>query len=559
MGILLRTAMRVRGRRVQRAFDRASRDPQSAQTSLLLAIVRTNKDTEYGREHGFAHITTTEEFSNSVAISTFADLSAYFERMQAGETNVLTRSQPVLFNVTSGTTDKPKYLPMTPEGMAASADRSRQWLYRALLDHPTCLDQAIVCITGAAIEGSTESGIPYGSASGMMYESLPRVLHGSFALPFKLLSITDYDVRYYVMARFVLGREVSLLITPNPTTLVRLAETGIRYQDEIIEAIRDGVICTDWPFEVGEGDSCILNELAARLRPDPRRAAVLEQVVKLRGRLLPSACWKNLALIGCWLGGSIGFQAQRLSEYFGENIPLRDLGYLASEGSMTIPCADNTSAGILALQNNYYEFVPYGESEADVGRPLQCHELEEGKQYKIFLTNRNGLYRYDIHDIVEVRGFHNRTPLITFVRKGDDMLNITGEKLHVNQLMAAFEKLQAAHGLSVKQFRVVPNHSDLHYELLVDIGDSVSEEMVRDTLIPFVDHCLCETNIEYASKRKSGRLHAPRTHIMSDSWAEAVHQRFIADGRRDAQYKWRSVEDQVTELDEEHIVRSVSI
>ena len=46
-------------------------------------------------------------------------------------------------------------------------------------------------------------------------------------------------------------------------------------------------------------------------------------------------------VIGCWLGGSIGFQAERLIEYFGDDVSLRDPGYLASEGSMTIPCEDN--------------------------------------------------------------------------------------------------------------------------------------------------------------------------------------------------------------------------
>lgn len=558
MGFLLRTAIRANGCRIRRSFDRATHDPQSAQTELLLDIIRSNQDTEYGREHGFSQITTPEAFASSVGINTFADLSAYVERMQKGETNVLTRDQPVLFNVTSGTTDKPKYVPISSRGMAARSDRSRQWLCRALRDHPTFLDHSILCITGAAVEGTTESGIPYGSASGMMYESLPRVLRGSFALPFQLSDVTDYDVRYYVMARFALEREVSFLVTPNPTTLIRLAEIGIHYQDEIIRSIRDGVLCTDWPFERNEGDSRILDVLGARLRPNRRRAAALELVIRQHGKLVPSACWKHLTLIGCWLGGSIGFQASRLTEYFGEDVALRDLGYLASEGSLTVPCDDNTPAGVLALHNNYYEFVPSGESTAACARPLLCHELETGKQYKIILTNRDGLYRYDIHDIIETHGFYNRTPLIAFVRKGDDMINITGEKLHVNQLTEAFERLKAAHDLSIKQFRVIPNHADLRHELLLDVGKGVSEDSLRDVVLPFVDRYLSAANIEYAAKRKSKRLRAPCAHVMDDSWAEAVRQRFLSAGHRDAQYKWRAVEEEISNLDAQHIVYTVT-
>ena len=558
MGILLRTALRMSGRRVQRAFDRATRDPQSAQTALLMDIVRSNQDSEYGQEHGFSLIAAPDAFCSSVPINTFADLSGRVERMRNGETNVLTSEQPILFNVTSGTTDRPKYVPFTAKGLAASAARSRQWLYRAMRDHPTCLDHSFMCITGAAVEGRTESGVPYGSASGMMYESLPRVLHSSLALPFPLAGIGDYDVRYYVMARLGFERDVSLLITPNPMTLVRLAETGVRYQDDIIRGIRNGVLCENWPFERTEEDAQILAAMGPRLRPNPRRAAALEQAISSHGRLLPSTCWNHLTLIGCWLGGSIGFQARRLSEYFGGDVPLRDLGYLASEGSMTIPCEDDTPAGILALHNNYYEFIPSGESAAECGRTLQCHELDEGREYKVILTNHSGLYRYDIHDIVEVKGYYNRTPLVAFVRKGDDMLNVTGEKLHVNQFIQAFQRLRAAHGLSVKQFRVVPNRVELRHELLVDIGAVATEGVVRSVAIPFVDKCLSEANMEYAAKRKSGRLHPPCMHIMSESWAEAVRQSSVAEGQRDIQYKWRSVAGEITELDAEHILYSVS-
>lgn len=559
MGQLLKTAMWLKGGMIQRSFDRATRAPEAAQTMLLADILRNNQETQYGQEHGFSKISTPDTFATAVPINTFIDLSPYVERMKQGERNILTHDQPVLFNLTSGTTDKPKYVPVTRKGMALVADTSHQWLYHALRDHPTFVDHSIICISGASIEGKTESGIPYGSASGMMYESLPRMLHRSFALPFLLSEIKDYDLRYYVMARIALENEVSFVVTPNPTTLIKLAETGIQHQEEIIRSIRDGVLSNTWPGQKSPEDSRILDIITARLRPNHSKAKLLEQVIQQHSKLLPFACWKELKLIGCWLGGSIGFQADKLAAYFGHDAPKRDVGYLSSEGSITIPYEDNTPAGILALRNNYYEFIPVDATPTTGTRPLQCYELENGKQYKIILTSRNGLYRYDIHDIIEVRGFYNSTPVIAFVRKGDDMLNITGEKLHVNHFIEAFRKLKADNDLSVTQFRIVPNYKDLRHELLIHLGSEVSREFLRDTVLPLIDKSLSESNIEYDGKRKSKRLNPPCFHVMDESWPDDVSRCFIKSGYRDVQYKWRTVATEISDIDVRHIQYTITI
>lgn len=556
---LLKTAMWLKGSLIQRSFDRATRDPQTVQTTLLADILKNNQKTQYGQECGFSQIATPDTFARTVPINTFSDLSPYVERMKKGGRNILTHDQPVLFNLTSGTTDKPKYVPITKKGSALVADTLYQWLYRVLQDHPTFADHSIICISGASIEGKTESGIPYGSASGMMYESMPRVLHRSLALPFLLSEIKDYDLRYYVMARIALENDVSFIVTPNPTTLIKLAETGIRHQEEIIRSIRDGILSCAWSGQKSPEDSRIFDIINARLRPNRVKAKLLEQVIQQHSTLIPHACWKDLKLIGCWLGGSIGFQADKLATYFGHDVPKRDIGYIASEGSMTIPYEDNTPAGILALHNNYYEFIPADESSTTGAMPLQCHELEVGKQYKIILTNRNGLYRYDIHDIIEVRGFYNSTPVIAFSRKGDDMLNITGEKLHVNHFIEAFRRLKVTHDLSVTQFRIVPNYHDLRHELLIHLGSEVSQGFLRDTVLPLIDKSLSESNIEYDGKRKSKRLNPPCFHVMDESWSDDVSRCFIKSGYRDVQYKWRTVATDISDVDARHIQYTITI
>lgn len=535
----LKTFIQSRGEARWRSFDEATKKPEAAQARLLLNILSRNQDTEYGRVHGFSQITDARSFAEAVPVNTFSDLAPYIEKMKEGRENILTAEPLVMFNLTSGTTDKPKFLPVTRKGRELTARASRLWFYRALLDHPSYLDNSVFLISGARIEGRTPAGVPYGSASGMVLGSLPQRLRRT-VLPPAVSEIKDYDLRYYLMARLSLAEEISFIGTPNPTTLIRIAETGILHQDEIIRSIHDGTT-----------GRAIPRKIVAALRPDPARARFLEGVIRRHSELLPSACWPELKLIGCWLGGSVGFQAAKLARYYGENTPKRDIGYMASEGSMTIPHEDNTPAGILALDNNYYEFIPEDENNTPHRPPLRCHELEPGGRYRIVLTNWNGLYRYDINDIIEVRGFYHRTPVIAFLRKGEDMLNITGEKLHVNHIIKAFERLEEELKLTVDRFRVVPNYEKTRYEILMRPPRELPKEYLKNTVLPFIDEALCEANIEYNAKRKSKRLLPPCIHLMAPAWEEAARR------NNHVQYKWRMTSPEMSEPDAGQIIETI--
>jgi hypothetical protein len=193
---------------------------------------------------------------------------------------------------------------------------------------------------------------------------------------------------------------------------------------------------------------------------------------------------------------------------------------------------------MLAIHTSYYEFIP--EEELDAIKPitLTCRELEAGKRYGIVITTPSGLYRYDIKDIIEVTGFYRNTPLITFVRKSGEMTNITGEKLHANQVITAFEEVRKGFGLSVTQFRLTADVNSSCYVLWIELTATAPQSVQGDVVRAF-DEALASANIEYAQKRRSQRLGAPRIHIMACGWAEAERERFVRSGKRDVQFKWK--------------------
>jgi hypothetical protein len=234
------------------------------------------------------------------------------------------------------------------------------------------------------------------------------------------------------------------------------------------------------------------------------------------------------------LGGSAGVHAGRLAADFGE-VPLRDLGLVATEGRLTLPFEDGTPSGVLCVDTTYFEFTPV--DEPDRTPALQVHQLENGRAYNVIVTGSNGLYRYDLHDVVEVRGFHGRTPQVAFLRKAGDFVSITGEKVHVNQVDDAVHAAEAATRLQVWQFRLIADVDGLRHDLLVEAREAVTEGRARQFADAF-DRRLANHNSEYAAKRRSGRLHPPRIHVMRSGWSERIARAEFARGRREQQFKW---------------------
>jgi len=556
MGILLRSYIRLRGSILKQSFDSLTKDPKAAQRKILLQILRKNQNTEYGRKYNFGNISSEKDYQENVPINSYQDLEPFVEKIINGHNNVLTSDVPVMFNLTSGSTDKPKFIPVVNTTRNLTAELSRQWLFRALQDYPAFLDKYNFTITSSAVEGHTKSGIPYGSASGLQYKNLPRIMRSSYILPFIVSDIQSYELRYYVMARLALEKDISFICTPNPTTLIKLAEIGIQYQGEIIQSIQEGCIFTKLDFEINDNDSKIIDLLNELLTPNQSRAQFLSRVIENNSLLLPYCCWPSLRLLGCWLGGSIGCQADKLSAYYG-NVAKRDIGYLASEGSFTLPYEDGTPSGILALGNNYYEFIPEELTSQENPQILLSHELEQGRKYKLIITNKSGLYRYDINDTVRVDKYYNKAPVLAFVRKTNDVLNITGEKVHVNQMVMAFQKIEKKFNIEIRQFRVVSNLEQVRYDIFIEVGREVAKELFANSILPAIDTFLAESNIEYAQKRKSKRLNPPCLHIMDPSWEAKVRKHLIESGKRDIQYKWQNISSEFFEIDEKYIKLTV--
>jgi hypothetical protein len=511
-------------------FDDATWRPAAAQEEKLLEIVRRSRNTVYGQEHGFDGIRSIRDFQAAVPPNTYDTLTPYVERTLHGEANVLTSERPLMFATTSGTTGRSKYIPVTPSYIHEYQHGLHVHTYRILADFGDILAGKILLSASNDIEGYFEGGIPYGAMSGYLTRTQPASLKRFYVLPYEVCTLKNIDQKYYLTLRHALVADVRLIGTANPSSLLLLADKLAAFAEELIHDVRTGSLNPTFTPEQASP------RLTASLSADPTRADELQALLRSRGSLLPVDVWPNLRLITCWKGGTMPLYLRKLSEPYGD-VPIRDLGYMATEGRGASPLVNSGAGGVVNLTSHFFEFVREEERDAPSPEFLTLDQLESNRQYYAYFTTSAGLYRYDINDLVRVVDFYRNTPVIQFERKGQGISSITGEKLTESQVTGALIEVVDANGFDVRHFTAAVEWGEPpRYALYAELGESMTTERMHELALK-IDSALSARNEEYQAKRDSQRLGAPVLKRVAAGTYEALRQKRVAEGAPEAQVK----------------------
>jgi hypothetical protein len=502
--------LRSRLRRFVANADRA----REIQHESLLAKIARNRDSEFGRDFGFAEIRTAAEFRSRVPVLSYEDHRPYIAKVLNGDNNAMfsAKSKVLMFAMTSGTTGEPKRLPITTELFKEYRQGWQLWGSGVYGDYPDLLFKKTLQLTSDWQQYRAPSGIPCGQISGLAATTRPAIAEQMFLPPSATTRIHDSAAKHYTALRFALATpKVGMIITANPSSLVEFARRANKDRESLIRDIHDGTLTCDIP-------EAVRSALGRRIsKRQPRRAQALEQLIEQHGELLPKHVWPGLSVLAVWTGGSIGVFLPRLAELYGD-AAIRDHGLSASEGRMTIPFADGTSAGMLDYSHHYFEFIPADEYGSGSPPVLEGHELELGKDYYVLLTTSGGLYRYDIHDVVRCVGYQGQAPLLEFLNKGKNFANLTGEKISEYQVVRAVEKSFAGLGLPIDFFTAAPV-LEPHPRYLLLVERKVHQGREAELAAAFQKN-LSELNEEYAEKCASGRLlPAQVCEVPAGTWA----------------------------------------
>ncbi len=504
-----------------KAFLHGAQRGRLIQRQRLMEKVRRVADSQFGRDYGLNGISTAEDFRRSFPVLDYEAYRPYIELVMNGDIGAMFNAQTriLMFATTSGTTDVPKFLPITRPFYDEYRASWQYWGTGVYRDYPQLLALSTLQFSSHWQVSRAPSGVPCGNISGLAAETRPIYMRSLFVLPSPVIRIMDHAAKHYAALRISMAsRRVGKIITANPSTLIEVAKRCDQEKESLIRDIFDGTLNSqhEIPRQIREA-------LAPSLRKDPGRARELQSIAEREGSLYPKDIWPRLTLLAVWTGGAVGLYLTQLEPYYG-GLPVRDHGLSASEGRMTIPLSDRTPSGMLDYSSHYFEFIPenqYGTANPTI---LEAHELEPGENYFILLTTSAGLFRYDISDVVRCDGYEGEVPLLSFMNKGRHFANLTGEKLSEHQVVQAMSETFSALGLESCTFTLAPTMGERpRYRLLLDSAPQLHQ---REKLARELQLRLERINIEYADKCRSGRIEPIDVHeVPAGTWDTLRAQR----------------------------------
>ncbi len=504
-----------------KAMEALLSDCKGTQELVLKEMLAANKDTEFGKAHGFSEIHSVEEYRKKVPLSDWEDYEPFAERMQKGEENVLFPGKPTFFYRTSGTTASYKFIPESQREVL-----SRKAISRArnteifLMASPKAANRIFAFFNKPALD-KTEGGIPCGTASGRSSVLANEELVKRLTYVPQVVNEFEGEELLYVMLRtsLVYG-DVTALLGNNAKMLYNLISYAKDHAKEIIEDIRNG----GCRYDMSDGLKEMLKE---QLTANPARADELEKLFN-EGHFTPRYYWPALMAAGFWLGGSVGVFVDEVRPLLPETTKYIDVGYGASEGKINIPMKPETPAGALSTFTAFFEFLP-----EEGGEPLLAHELQDGKNYELILTTNAGLYRYRLKDLVHVEGFTGTTPNIYFLTKLSDVANLGQEKIPGVMLSKAVREILEKEGLGAGMVQIFPDPKEMSYVVCVEPEKDVADPAA---LAERLDEGLRERLVQYDTYRN--RLLTPcGLKLMKKGWTSFIMKKYTKGNATAAQVK----------------------
>ncbi|KAI6121227.1 GH3 auxin-responsive promoter [Pisolithus sp. B1] len=258
----------------------------------------------------------------------------------------------------------------------------------------------------------------------------------------------------------------------------------IRYVEEewdnLLRYIETGEL-PDW-----EGTDHVRQWLVPKFHASPERAAELRAI----GRTAQEPGW----LVRVWpmlkvvIGIASGVYAAvipKMRHYVGPDVQLRSLGFTASEAYVgTVYDPENLNLYKVA-SDDIVEYLDVSKEEvaANLVAPWQ---VQPGHKYEVVLTNRDGMWRYRLGDVIEIEGFDpdDGAPVVRYVERRNVALRLGGAMLSEEHLAKAILAVQDKLG-SLIEFTVVIDDRNITRRVgyLVEIQELGAFSFARAILI----------------------------------------------------------------------------
>jgi GH3 auxin-responsive promoter len=489
---------RARHNRQQILASRSS--PRKSQEALLAGLLSHNASSTFGREHGFSRIRTLQEFRSAVPVRDYGGFSPWIDRAAAGERNVLSADDPIVFFKTSGSTGSNKVIPVTRNFMETSFFPFYYAAIGNLFEYFPGLGTRPDAILNLRVDplatsSKTASGSPHLGASqvnfGRHFGELLAIEPGSQAPwvvpPISVKSRTELD-RAYVRLRLAIEYDIECVVGINPAVVSALPHQLSAWLPTIVKELFDGTVAGSHGH-----------------RANRERAKQLEKIQSCFRRVQPAHIWPNIGVLYCWTGGIASLYMSRLRESFGMGVTVLPAPIAASEGPVALALDRHATAGSLVTSAVVYEFIPADEEIRPDSATLDFSELEQGEEYHVIISHIGGLYRYALGDVIRVIDWSGGVPRVEYAGRST-VANCAGERLREAHILEALHLASSSVGAeicnAVCRQPAVPGEC---YSILLALRATPTPTEF-DSLTGELERSLSRVSAGYRDARKAGRL-----------------------------------------------------
>ncbi len=440
-------------RRYQKLVNENRHQADKCQQNIFQQLIDSAKNTSFGKEHHFEKIKTHADFVKLVPVREYEEIKPYIEKILLREKSALWPGLPSFFSKTSGTSDDPKYLPVTNEFLRCTQFAAKYMLCNlsAMADYRKFLGKEFFYLTDQQ-NFEEVNGFRCGAISSIK----------SFYMP-------GWASRFSVPKK-----EINNIADP------------AKKIDAIIESIQHCDIRTAVALPV-------------------YLSHFLKQFEVRTGNKFKTI-FPNFNVL--FLSG-MNYEPYEsfLRQHLGNDIIIME-NYSATEGNFAYQAVPGKKGmELICNQGVFYEFIPIGDTDKEHPLRLPLNEVEKGRLYNIVISANNGLWAYKMNDIVEFistepyRLVANGRLKDIFSPFGEHMLPLQAEQAIAETCMQTHQTLT--------NFIMIPDFSfeSYRYKCYAEFESEMNDSFVFSTLL---HKQLCKNNSNYHDLVKTGAVTIPK-------------------------------------------------
>lgn len=455
-------------------IDNFKTNPIDVQQEILLNLIKTAKNTDFGKKYDFCGIYSYKDFANKIPVHDYEQMKPYIEETMKGRQNVIWPSPIHWFSKSSGTTgSRSKFIPVSQEALEDCHYKGGKDMISLYVNNypATRLFTGKSLSIGGSNQNNhldTNKASHYGDISAVIIQNLPLWAQIARTPSLEVALMGEWEEKIEKMARETMEANVISMAGVPTWTIV-----------------------------------------------------LLQRILDLSGAKNILEIWPNLEI---FFHGAVAFGPYH--KLFKDLIPSPQMHFMetynASEGFFGIQDQKNSEDLLLMLDYGiYYEFIPMGEWNKEHPKVIPLEEVELKQNYAVVISTNAGLWRYKIGDTVK---FTSLEPFrIKISGRTKHFINAFGEEVIVENAEKAIEMACEATQASIKNFTAAPVYFDGEgnkgaHEWVIEFKLKPHDE---DLFITKLDESLREINSDYDAKRqKDLALIMPKVHFAPDGLFE---------------------------------------